>query len=191
MIGWILVGIHSFNRRSSLMLTRLCNKSPLHLSLSLYRVVPCQIPCTYNCVRPRLSVGCTCYTATDKHNRLRPINFVFAGSKHIQSEYGVEEQYKGYGYSEAHAYDISSSLYGRKMAYLQLLWPAFAPFKLARSSRLSGILDQRSGTALGGRVIWLRKMDNNQSTWEYSDEGRQFCLSRAKKALDVVPIQAM
>ncbi len=56
----------------------------------------------------------------------------------------MEEQGQGYGYSEAHDYAFSSSLYGRKMAYLLLLCPGFAPFKLARNNRLSAILDQRS-----------------------------------------------
>lgn len=59
--------------------------------------------------------------ATDNHNRLQPIKFIFTGSNHINLEYGVEEQYRGYGYSEAHAYDISTPLDRRKMEYLPLL----------------------------------------------------------------------
>lgn len=64
----------------------------------------------------------------------------------LRSHCEVEEQGQGYGYPEAYDYEFSSSPYGtRKMAYLLLLWPGFTPFDLAwRSSRLTGILDQRS-----------------------------------------------
>lgn len=57
----------------------------------------------------------------------------------------MKEQAQGYGYSEAHDYEFSSSLYDeRKMAYFLILWSGFAPFGLARRGRLSATLDQNS-----------------------------------------------
>ncbi len=212
MTGWLeyLYAHIVSSTRSSLMFTIVQRfNSPTLLSALVY----CQMLHTCNCIRPQLFVGCAWCTATNKHNWRRLINFMFAVWNQIQPKYGVEEQAQGYGYSGAHNYAFSSSLYSKKMTYLLLLWPSFALFKLSRKSRLSVILDQRSSDiiymtgpdlgfemALDGWVMCPRRMwprmENNQCTWKYGDEEPRSYWSRAKEKiffrllLDIVPIQA-